>query len=148
MHWQISTEKKKIDHFYCQKATTYYNGRHWTAWFSPDIEIQNGPYIFGSLPGLIFEVYDNDKHYNFILSKIVRLKKNDYFVPIDKQFINISKKDYIKLFSDYYQDPTQFLREMNIQDFDYREMNKSIQEELKKRNNPIERDLKIKFNKN
>lgn len=69
-------------------------------------------------------------------------------MPIDKQFINISKKDYIKLFSDYYQDPTQFLREMNIQDFDYREMNKSIQEELKKRNNPIERDLKIKFNKN
>ena len=46
LYWTISDEKKKIGNYNCQKAETQYGGRKWTAWFTDEIAIQEGPYVF------------------------------------------------------------------------------------------------------
>lgn len=49
----------------CKKATTYFRGRSYTAWFSPDIPISDGPYKFRGLPGLILMIYDSQGFHKF-----------------------------------------------------------------------------------
>ena len=51
--WDISDESKEIIGYQCFKATTDYRGRRWTAWFTPEIPIQDGPWKLCGLPGLI-----------------------------------------------------------------------------------------------
>lgn len=65
--WQTLNEKEKIGEYNTQKATTEYGGRKWTAWFSTDIPLQDGPYKFYGLPGLIIKVEDEGKNYSWEL---------------------------------------------------------------------------------
>lgn len=59
MNWKITDEKKKIGKFICKKAITDFRGRNYTAWFTPEIAVQFGPWKLNGLPGLILEAYDN-----------------------------------------------------------------------------------------
>ncbi len=63
--WEISDDSKEILGYPCVRATTDYRGRHWTAWFTPDIPLQEGPWKLCGLPGLILEAYDSDLTYSF-----------------------------------------------------------------------------------
>ncbi len=58
MEWTIGDETKEVLGHQCQKATTSWRGREWTAWFS-DIPYNDGPWKFGGLPGLILEMSDS-----------------------------------------------------------------------------------------
>lgn len=69
-NWSMTTESKKIGSFTCYKATCYFRGRHWEAWYCPDIPVKMGPWKFYGLPGLILEVYDKDKKINFLFEEI------------------------------------------------------------------------------
>jgi GLPGLI family protein len=70
MHWALTKERKMIDSLECFKATTTYKGRGYTAWYCPSIPIPNGPWKLGGLPGLIIEVYEDQKDLYFLLSGI------------------------------------------------------------------------------
>lgn len=63
--WQISEESKEILGYQCFKASTDYRGRRWTAWFAPEIPVQEGPWKLCGLPGLILEAYDAGRDYVF-----------------------------------------------------------------------------------
>jgi GLPGLI family protein len=52
--WQLSDEEKVINNFKCRKATDRTGIT--VAWYCPDIPINDGPYIFWGLPGLIIEL--------------------------------------------------------------------------------------------
>ncbi len=65
--WNLQKETKKISSYNCQKATTFYKGRLWNAWFTNELPFQDGPYIFKGLPGLIVELEDQTKSHHFIL---------------------------------------------------------------------------------
>ena len=52
----------------CQMATCRFRGRDWTAWFALDIPINDGPWKFCGLPGLIMEVYDRNKQQYFCIN--------------------------------------------------------------------------------
>lgn len=51
----IGDSTKNILGYECFHATTDYHGRVWDVWFTPEIPIQDGPWKFRGLPGLILE---------------------------------------------------------------------------------------------
>ncbi|MGV4438498.1 GLPGLI family protein [Ornithobacterium rhinotracheale] len=65
LKWQLQKDKKEILGYAVQKATTQYEGRDWEAWFTKDIPLSYGPYVFNGLPGLILEVYDTEDEHHF-----------------------------------------------------------------------------------
>lgn len=60
--WEPQSEEKSIGSYKCMKATATIDTMKITAWYCPDIPINDGPDIFWGLPGLILEVdIDNGK---------------------------------------------------------------------------------------
>lgn len=53
IQWELGDETQVICGYLCNKATGQFRGRNWTAWYSEKIPINNGPWKFGNLPGLI-----------------------------------------------------------------------------------------------
>lgn len=68
LDWKIEKEVAKKYGYNCQKATLSYKGRNWEAWFTQDIPLQEGPYVFKGLPGLIVEMEDKSHSYKFSFS--------------------------------------------------------------------------------
>lgn len=80
--WDVLEEVSTIAGFECQKATTNYGGRIWTAYFTHEIPISDGPYKFCGLPGLIVQIEDETGGWSFSLSGI---QKNKFPVSINFQ---------------------------------------------------------------
>lgn len=59
--WKLSKDIKKIGKFTCKKATAFFRGREYTAWYTPEIPVPFGPWKLQGLPGLILEAYDVNK---------------------------------------------------------------------------------------
>lgn len=59
----INSQSDTILGYECQKATTTFAGRTYTAWFTTEIPLPYGPYKFGKLPGLILRIQDTDKQF-------------------------------------------------------------------------------------
>lgn len=70
MRWQLENDFKMISGYRCQKATTSFRGRNYTAWFSPKIPLPYGPWKLNGLPGLILEAYDDTKEVHFSANQI------------------------------------------------------------------------------
>ncbi len=68
--WELSADTSSINGVRCQKATTKIGNRVWTAWFTAEIPIPDGPYKFSGLPGLVIQVQDERMHWVFHLRDI------------------------------------------------------------------------------
>lgn len=77
--WKIEKEKKAICGYTCQKATTSFRGREWTAYYAIDIPKNDGPWKFSGLPGLILRIEDKNKEHVFTAISI-RNSKNDIYL--------------------------------------------------------------------
>ncbi|KMQ69225.1 hypothetical protein ACM39_03750 [Chryseobacterium sp. FH2] len=84
LEWTLGKEHKKIGEFDCQNAYCILNGRKFEAWFTKSVPVNEGPYRFKGLPGLIVEVYDDKKFFYFILNGI---KKQTLSTELPKNFI-------------------------------------------------------------
>lgn len=156
LKWKILLEKKKIGIYNAQKAMISYGEREWTAWFTNDIPINDGPYIFNGLPGLIVSISDKKEDYNFHL---IQVKKSSNLFDARTKAINIDWNQYKQLAKDYYQNPNLEMEQKvknaarvvytdehgNPIKLDIRQMNKDQQEEIRKNNNPIELNHKIDY---
>ncbi|MGS0748557.1 GLPGLI family protein [Halpernia sp. GG3] len=113
--WKISPEKEKIGEFMAQKASTEMFGRRWIAWFTTEIPLQDGPYKFHGLPGLIVKISDKSNTHNFELKAVTKFKQETEnisdFYGGDKA-IEINQKKYQKLFTSERNDPAKFLRQL------------------------------------
>jgi GLPGLI family protein len=89
--WGIGTDTMIILGYTCHNASLYFRGRQYTAWFTQDIPINDGPWKFYGLPGLILQIEDRDKLFKFNAMGIESVKAN---LPIK---LNETKK---------YQEPT------------------------------------------
>lgn len=81
------------------KASLEYGGRDWVAWYTKDIPIPYGPYVFGDLSGLILEIYDTEDNFHFLATNIfhkeeaIYKRTNEYTVKTDKlQYLNLERK--------------------------------------------------------
>ncbi|REC72355.1 GLPGLI family protein [Chryseobacterium elymi] len=167
--WKILAEKEKIGEYNTQKATTNYGGRSWIAWFTTDIPIQDGPYKFCGLPGLIVKIEDTKGSH---IMTLIGNKKTEAtteealqipgltMVGIGGKEIEVNKKQFKKAWKDYLTDPTKDMKQtmstlpagavINMKNQDgksidmnemYRNIEKRAKEDLLKNNNKIEPDL-------
>jgi len=120
MNWNISAEKAKIGSYNTQKATTEFGGRQWEAWFTSDIPLQDGPYKFHGLPGLIVKVEDTGKNYSWELKgnrKVPNFSETTYMETIAPggnggKVQVVSREKFEKTFADYKKDPFASMRPM------------------------------------
>jgi len=75
LHWEIHPDTIHRDTFVAQKATLDWGGRKWTAWFTMDIPISDGPYKFCGLPGLVIAISDQDKYFTFDIVSVRPVKR-------------------------------------------------------------------------
>ena len=156
MTWKILPDKQKIGNWETQKATTEFAGRKWTAWFCSDIPIQDGPYKFSGLPGLVVKLED-DTHshlYNLIAIKNLGvLEPEIYAFQISKE-IPLKSAEYKKLLLEHRKDPAKGLRQISMDngvvlnmansaenDKFLKEREERLKAQIKKDNNLIEIDL-------
>ena len=83
--WKITPDTASFSGVKCQKATTFFKGRNWIAWFAPDMPFQSGPWKLHGLPGLIVEAYDSKKEVQFLFGGFEAVEKKP----------NVSKEPYI-----------------------------------------------------
>lgn len=161
LKWEITSEKKKIGDYECQQATLQYKNRQWTAWFTQDIPISEGPFVFKGLPGLIIWIYDNKGNYDFMLNKLI---KNFYdpYEGVDfrnHNLVKVTPEQLNKIYLNHYLDPYKEAKmgkvKINFQDekgnpitnVNWNELAKYKQEEIKQNNNPIELSDAVKYPK-
>ncbi|BEV03603.1 GLPGLI family protein [Chryseobacterium gambrini] len=108
INWKLEKETKQILGYTCNKATTEFRGRKFTAWYTKDIPINNGPYIYNGLPGLIMELEDKKEHYHFTAIALDKKPINIYLRNEDKIF-KISREKYREVQKAYHDNPNFYL---------------------------------------
>lgn len=143
--WKITSEKKKIGEWNTQKAETDFAGRHWLAWFTTDIPVQDGPYKFHGLPGLIVKIEDKTQSHIFTLRAVKNIIVSEDNSS-DKNEIPVSSKQYSKLLKDYEADPLASAKKLMMSgdiiidgpSIQAEKQEKFMKERIKKDNNRIE----------
>lgn len=100
--WQLDNETRKIGSYNCKKAEGKYKGRSYIAWYTNEIPINDGPYIFKGLPGLILEIFDTKGYTSFSMISIKKTEKP--IVPI-KDAISTTYQAFCKARQNYLNDP-------------------------------------------
>jgi len=106
--WKIESDTTTILAYSCQKATTTFRGRNYTAWFAPEIPSNNGPWKFGGLPGLILKISDESQRYMFECIGIKQLDKPEPIKFYNLQYITLKREELDKVYRRYFKDPIQF----------------------------------------
>lgn len=110
INWKITPETNTIEGFSVQKATTNFGGRNWIAWYTNEIPIQDGPYKFNSLPGLILMIADDKDEHIF---KLVGSKKQNYksfeLKNLGKE-IEVTERKFNDLWNEYKRDPAKNIK--------------------------------------
>nr|WP_319399694.1 GLPGLI family protein [uncultured Carboxylicivirga sp.] len=79
-----------------QVATTQYAGRTFKAWYTTEVPVSDGPYIFGGLPGLILKLEDTQRQHCFELTSFEPISYNKPILLEDKNYINTNIQGYQK----------------------------------------------------
>lgn len=154
LKWNLVNEFDEILNYKVQKATTNFGGRIWNAWFAKDIPIQDGPYKFKGLPGLILKIEDKTLSHKFILKGIKNVQ-SPFKYPYRKDESNPKRLDYETYIKNYLQnraEPTSHLigripdqtdAQGNFRTGEQiiREIRKTMLEKISKDNNVIEIDV-------
>jgi len=168
MKWKLFSETKKVGNYNLQKATTNFGGRNWTAWFNTGIILNEGPYKFRGLPGLIFEISDDKNNFSFKLIKSYQLKStfntNDFLEKFDGQkALLITEKILAKQQVDMFNNPLKDFKEAfknsngegkfrvmgtEVKSLDqFQELTIQTQDRMRRENNPLELDKALKYPK-
>ena len=167
INWNLQNETKNSGNYSLQKATARFGGRNWTAWFTKDIALNEGPYKFRGLPGMIFEIYDDKNNFKFSLVKSYKLNKTYETLGILENFggqkpVRIPESKLKKMMLDHYNDPLHEFKEHIKNNTDptarfmvmgievkspdqLKELSEKVQDNIRKTNNPIEIDKAIRY---
>ena len=168
MKWKLHAETKIYNQYKLQKATANFGGREWIAWFNAEIPINEGPYKFRGLPGLIFEIADSQNQFSFKLIRSYQLEVTYNTMDFLETHMNekpllISEKTLDKMKMNYYNDPFHDVRasfvyrpDEKIQLMGVRitskdqinEATKKYQNYLRANSNQIERNKALKYPSN
>lgn len=97
LQWNVVEDSTKtVLGYECVMATAGYHGRTWTAWFSPEIPVQDGPWKLRGLPGLILEAAASPEIY----FRATEVGQADSAVPTMYQTDTYDKIDRRKALAD------------------------------------------------
>jgi GLPGLI family protein len=102
--WELSNEKSEVAGYRCMKAQTVFLGRTWTAWFTPDIPVSDGPWKLCGLPGLILTAEDEEGDYQFHCIEIVQPKEAPSIRLPKRNYLRVEKEKYLKELFLHYED--------------------------------------------
>lgn len=95
--WIIQKDTAKISGYNCIRANTKFRGREYNAWFSVEVPVSAGPYLFSGLPGLIVELKDIKGDFAFSLLSIEYFKEKVPIVFNPGKAVLVSRKEFKKL---------------------------------------------------
>lgn len=116
-NWELLTdETKEILGHICNKAKLNYRGRKYEAYYTTDIPIQNGPYKFHGLPGLILEIKTNDPSLDFKITA-TSISSLDTLSKMNNPFADkkpISWEEYTVIYSKKYEELKSYSGDDNV----------------------------------
>lgn len=132
--WQLTDSTKTIDGYSVQRALTDYGGRRWIAWYTLEIPLNEGPYKFRGLPGLIIKMYDADQHYVFSMVRIERYEKPLAIEFIESDYVNTNRGKFLEAEEIFKRDIINRAKDAGVSADGLQTTARNIS----KRNNPIE----------
>lgn len=107
--WTLLPDTATILTYHCRKATGHFRGRSYTAWFTMEIPVSEGPWKLCGLPGLIIKAEDDRRHYSFECTGIEQFRGPKPLLFNGKGFESISRRDLNKVYERYAKDPVGFI---------------------------------------
>ncbi len=162
LNWKLAAETKSISGYHCQQASVELFGRKWKAWYTAEIPIQDGPWFFSGLPGLVLEVEDTEGYFSFSYVGHVKIKNSipNYSFTNKLKAPTLSSDQFNKKWNAFRKNPLGAKEQwtvmnpnlMNIRYYDangalqntalvYKEERKTMKKELESNNMFINKDL-------
>lgn len=107
LNWNLVEGDKEILGYKCKKATVKHRGREYIAWYTIDIPINKGPYVFEGLPGLIMEIEDRDQKYHFVAVGIGK-KPLPIYIRNEKNIFKTTREKFRNVEKTYKENPAAF----------------------------------------
>ncbi len=132
--WQLTNLVDTIGDYVAHCAYTDYGGRHWVAWYTTDIPINDGPYKFRGLPGLIIRLYDDQEYYVFNMVSIEHSDEPLLIEYIDMGWVQTSRSNFLKAQENFKLDIINRAKEAGANS----ESQQTALRNMSRKNNPIE----------
>lgn len=114
MNWVYENEQKEWLGYTCTKVTTWFKGRKYEAWVTPEIPARIGPWKFNNLPGLLLVAYDTEGYFTWEAVSLLQPKKQPIYFKQGKTVTHCSKKEYVKIRQMTWEDPVQLYLSQGI----------------------------------
>ena len=114
--WEILPDTSVILGYPCQRAECDWRGRHYTAWFTEEIPISDGPYKFHGLPGLILAVRDSTDEYCWELRGIEMPEKQRIYHSEPPNGDRYERTDRIDLLKKMWKQRLALIKKANADD--------------------------------
>lgn len=89
-NWQLINEDREINGYKCKKATD--KSGQTTAWYCLDVPVNDGPYMFWGLPGLIIQLEHQNK--KVTATSIAQVSDSEYPIEKPKEGKKVTRKEF------------------------------------------------------
>ena len=124
LKFELTGKAKVINNYNCNEAKLKLNNRIYTIWFTPDVNVNFGPYKINGLPGLIVELKEETNNINISLKSIKKLEDTKVFTTYKNLFA--TKK--VLTFSEYEKNIVKIITAKKAKDIAYFKENEATME--------------------
>lgn len=71
--WKLMPDTLTVSGYVCNKATGFIQGRKWDVWYTPEIPLNEGPWLLWGLPGLVLKAEEANGYFSFENTGIVQM---------------------------------------------------------------------------
>lgn len=137
--WKPTNKTMKIGSLTCKSATTSFSGRDYIAWYIEEIPIQDGPYKFHGLPGLIVKIHDTKNQFDFTLKSLEEISE---ILIIEgrsnRKVIETTKEKFIQSKKSFKENAINDLKNRGITFDNESDIQQTLKIKFDRDNNPIE----------
>jgi len=93
--WVLKEDTMTVCGYLCNKAVISYGGREWTAWYTPEIAISDGPWKLYGLPGLILKAVDSTNTHIFEAKTILK-SGSPVYIAKNSQLVKTKRDKFVQ----------------------------------------------------